>query len=370
MSGNKDFAARLVTWQQVSGRHHLPWQAATPDQAADPYRVWVSEIMLQQTQVATVIPYFTAFMARFPDVNRLAAAPVESVLEGWAGLGYYARARNLHRCAQVLMDDFSGRFPREAQTLARLPGIGPSTAAAIAALVFGERSAILDGNVRRVLCRHFAVSGFPGLSSVHTQLLALAKDCLPSAAADMAAYTQGLMDLGATVCTRTRPTCERCPLSATCLAHTQGKTAEFPSPRTRKTIPQREVVFLLLRETEGSGAWLLERRPPLGLWGGLLAPVEFAEVHLPDKPESAEHIGTALAARGWFVDQIGLLDSVRHTFTHFRWHIQPWLCQVSPLEADTPPRGWISLDPAEVSKAALPAPIRRLLLAAVPAKSA
>ncbi|MEY4591322.1 MAG: A/G-specific adenine glycosylase, partial [Pseudomonadota bacterium] len=286
------FAKRLIEWQLENGRHHLPWQVA------DPYRIWLSEIMLQQTQVSTVIPYFQRFIERFPDVVSLAEAPQGDVLEAWAGLGYYARARNLHRCAQTIASQFSGNFPDNATTLATLPGIGRSTAAAIAAFGFGERAAILDGNVRRVLCRHFAVEGFPGEAAVQARLWDIAEAELPLAK-DITAYTQGLMDLGSMVCTRRRPKCGDCPLNTTCLANRQGQTGMLPTPKPRKTIPQREVAFLLLLHSEeGAQHWLLERRPQQGIWGGLLAPITLAEQHLQAE-DVQDKLGPLLPSLGF-----------------------------------------------------------------------
>ncbi|HEX5675504.1 MAG TPA: A/G-specific adenine glycosylase, partial [Azonexus sp.] len=217
------FAERLIAWQKIAGRHDLPWQ-----QTRDPYRIWLSEIMLQQTQVGTVIPYFQRFLSRFPTVQALAEAPLESVIEHWAGLGYYARARNLHRCAREIVAVHAGKWPNSASQLSALPGIGRSTAAAIAAFAFGQRAAILDGNVKRVLCRQFAIEGFPGQSAVDRELWALAERLLP--AADIESYTQGLMDLGATVCTRSRPRCEICPVSPDCQARLSGRQSALPTP--------------------------------------------------------------------------------------------------------------------------------------------
>ncbi|GHT99221.1 hypothetical protein FACS1894154_05890 [Betaproteobacteria bacterium] len=227
-----NFAQRLITWQRTHGRHDLPWQANR-----DPYRIWVAEIMLQQTQVATVIPYYQRFMARFPDVASLAAASAEAMIESWSGLGYYARARNLHRAAHQVMAEYGGQFPTRADDLITLPGIGRSTAAAIAAFASGERKAILDGNVKRVLCRAFGIEGFPGERTVETRLWALAESLLPADAQEIGVYIQSQMDLGATVCTRSRPACSQCPLSNDCVAHLSGRSAELPTPRPAKTVP-------------------------------------------------------------------------------------------------------------------------------------
>ena len=228
-----EFSPRIVAWQRLHGRHDLPWQ-----NTRDPYRIWLSEIMLQQTQVATVIPYYERFLARFPDVAALAAAAQEDVMPYWAGLGYYARARNLHRCAQEIARDWQGRFPPTAEAIATLPGIGRSTAAAIAAFAYGERSPILDGNVKRVFTRHFGIAGDPSKREVEQRLWALADTQVEVAPdLDMAAYTQGLMDLGATLCTRGKPACDKCPVADTCVARREGRQAELPTPKRARRCP-------------------------------------------------------------------------------------------------------------------------------------
>ncbi len=252
-----DFAKRLIAWHRRHGRHDLPWQ-----RTRDPYRIWLSEIMLQQTQVDTVIPYYRRFLARFPDAGSLARASLEDVLRLWAGLGYYSRARNLHRTARAIRDEHGGTFPEQRIALQSLPGIGRSTAAAIAAFAFGAREAILDGNVKRVLARHFAVSGLPGNTALENTLWTLAASLVPERAVET--YTQALMDLGATVCTRSLPGCEHCPLAWSCVAFARGRVAAYPTPRPRRTTPVRSVaMLLLLRE----GKILLEKRPPSGIWG-------------------------------------------------------------------------------------------------------
>lgn len=337
MTDSPTFAERLIAWQKTAGRHDLPWQ-----DSRDPYRVWLSEIMLQQTQVATVIPYYQRFLARFPDVGALASAPVETVMAHWAGLGYYARARNLHRCAQEVVARHGGRFPASAAALEKLPGIGRSTAAAVAAFAFGERAAILDGNVKRVLCRHFAIDGFPGAAAVHRQLWELAESLLPQC--DIEAYTQGLMDLGAGICTRSRPACARCPLAASCLARRQGRQAALPAARPRAAVPERTATFVLLR---ADGRLLLERRPPSGLWGGLLVP-----------PEGA--VDAVLLRLGLRARSCRPLPPLRHAFTHFRLTLEPVLCEVeAPPRLAEPGCEWVAL--AQAATAGVPAPIGKLL---------
>lgn len=338
MPKEQSFAQRLIAWQKTAGRHDLPWQ-----QTRDPYRVWLSEIMLQQTQVATVIPYYQRFLASFPDVAALASAPIEQVIEHWAGLGYYARARNLHRCAQQIVAVHGGIFPKTAAELAELPGIGRSTAAAIAAFSFGQRAAILDGNVKRVLCRVFGISGFPGSAPVDRKLWELAETLLPESAIE--AYTQGLMDLGATLCTRGTPLCPACPFGEDCVARRDGRQKELPEARPRPKIPERTSTFVLI--TDGTHL-LLERRPPSGLWGGLLVP-----------PEG--EVDQVLAARGLTVSERQNLPTLRHAFTHFRLTLQPVLCHLPSQPAMVGESGqvWIALDAAV--NAGVPTPIRKLI---------
>ncbi len=338
MTDASSFSRRLITWQKHAGRHDLPWQ-----KTRDPYRIWLSEIMLQQTQVTTVIPYYARFLATFPDLPTLAAAPIERVIEHWAGLGYYARARNLHRCAQQLVADNAGIWPDNAAALGELPGIGASTAAAIAAFAFGRRSAILDGNVKRVLCRHFAIDEFPGKAAVERKLWALAEALLP--AAEIEAYTQGLMDLGATLCTRSRPRCQDCPLSETCLARAAGRQAELPVSRPRATIPERRSSFVLISDGQRI---LLERRPPSGLWGGLLVP-----------PEGS--VNQVLARLGLHLQSAQALPPLRHAFTHFRLTLEPVLCRVDPCPA-AGEAGAVWLDLARAADAGVPTAIRKLLM--------
>ena len=338
-----DFALRLIDWQRAHGRHDLPWQ-----QSRDPYRVWLSEIMLQQTQVSAVIPYYQRFLARFPDVLALAAAAPDEVLALWSGLGYYARARNLHRAARVVVEHHGGVFPASSEGLAALPGIGRSTAAAIAAFCFGERAPILDGNVKRVLCRHFGVEGFPGERAVESRLWALAEALLPVDAVDV--YIQALMDLGATLCTRGRPGCQACPLGSTCVARREGRVADLPAPRPRRVVPLRRLRVLVL---QAGARVLLEERPPAGIWGGLWS--------LPGLPGEPEPLATAIAARlGQLPGEPRPLPVILHTFTHFRLELQPWWVNSGPR---TSVQGtcWRWVDLAALDAVPLPAPIRRIL---------
>ena len=335
------FASRVVRWQRRHGRHDLPWQVG-----GDAYRVWLSEIMLQQTQVATVIPYFTRFVARFPDVQSLAAASEDAVLALWSGLGYYSRARNLHAAARTIVAEHGGRLPDTQQGLAALPGIGRSTAAAIAALAFGRRCAILDGNVKRVLARHAGIEGWPGAHAVETALWQLAGTHVPSR--DVRTYTQGLMDLGALVCTRQRPACDTCPLRADCVARETGRSAELPAPRPRRALLEKSVAMLLLRDR---GELMLEKRPSRGVWGGLWS--------LPEIDPDADASAHCHAHYGFEARTLRALPTLSHTFTHFRLSIRPLEIHLAPRGST--PLGQIWLTPRDALDAALPAPVRTLL---------
>lgn len=303
--------------------------------------VWLSEIMLQQTQVTTVIPYFHRFLKRFPDVATLAATPVDEVLALWAGLGYYARARNLHKCAVQVVEWHGGEFPRSSALLVELSGIGRSTAAAIAAFAWGERAAILDGNVKRVLCRYFAVEGQP-VGVVEKSLWELAESLLP-VASEMGTYTQGLMDLGATVCLRRNPRCGECPLQGGCVALKEGRQASLPTPKPGKAKVCREAVFLVI--TDGEYV-LLERRPPTGIWGGLLS--------LPEGIALLPQLGLAGA-------ELESLPPRKHVFTHFELEIQPLVCRVErmPVFAGEQALEWLPIDAAV--NLGVPVPVSRLL---------
>lgn len=334
----------LVAWHAVSGRHDLPWQIDRT-----PYRVWISEIMLQQTQVSTVIPYFERFMLRFPSVTMLADAPLDEVLHLWTGLGYYARARNLHAAAKRIRDEFGGEFPRTFEAVTSLPGIGRSTAGAILSLSLDERHPILDGNVKRVLSRVFGIEGSPSERAVEQQLWQLAEACTPSK--NSAIYTQAIMDLGATVCVRRHPSCERCPLASSCLARFSGRQHELPAPKVRKPRAARRAkqCWLLLTENE-SGAVFLERRPDRGIWGGLWCPPEF------------ESEAACLArAQG---DAVERLPSIHHAFTHFDLEIFPVRVKRSVAAAvmESAPSLWYNArHSAGAARVGLPAPIKELL---------
>ena len=266
------FATRVVAWQRVHGRHDLPWQ-----KTRDPYRVWLSEIMLQQTTVAAVIPFYLRFLATFPTIESLASAPIERVMELWSGLGYYSRARNLHRCAQMVMTEHRGEFPRGIDAIAALPGIGRSTASAIAAFCFGAATPILEGNAKRVLARHAGIEGYPGESAISRALWKIAEARMPLD--DVDAYTQGMMDLGATVCTRTKPACMLCPVSSDCVARATHRVEQIPASRPKRELPQRAVTMLMMIRHDSV---LLERRPPTGIWGGLWS--------LPELPDDVDAI--------------------------------------------------------------------------------
>jgi len=351
------FAARLIAWQREHGRHDLPWQ-----NTRDPYRIWLSEIMLQQTQVSTVMPYYARFLDRFPTVGALAAAPLDEVMALWAGLGYYSRARNLHRCAQVVADAHGGAFPTSVDALAQLPGIGRSTAAAIASFAFGARATILDGNVKRVLARVFGIDGFPGEKRVENAMWALAESLVPgldASDADVGAYTQGLMDLGATLCVRGKPACARCPFAADCVANATGRQRELPGARPKKTVPTRRTWMLVLLDGD---AVMLEKRPPTGIWGGLWS--------LPEAPDEAALASRALAfgAGG----PASPLAPLAHTFTHFKLDIEPRMIELggsggqraealtgAVLEAQDARTAWVSL--REIDAYGVPAPVRKLL---------
>ena len=345
--GSDDFASRLLAWFDVAGRHDLPWQ-----HPRTPYRVWLSEVMLQQTQVQVVIPYFERFVAALPDVATLAAAPLDDVLALWSGLGYYARARNLHAAAKLCVDMHGGDLPRDLDMLVALPGIGRSTAGAILAQAWGDRFPIMDGNVKRVLARMHGIEGWPGTPAVEKQLWTLAARHLPQTR--LADYVQAQMDFGATLCTRHDPACVLCPLQDECVALHEGRVAELPTPKPGKPLPERQAIMLWAEDRAGSV--LLQRRPPTGIWASLWS-----------LPEAADHEG----ARHWFdthlagdYDSASPLAAVAHGFTHYRLQIQPlrW-CDVALRTqlADNDDLRWVPRD--AMRTLGIPAPIRKLLQA-------
>ena len=337
------FSSRVVRWQRTHGRHGLPWQGTR-----DAYRIWLSEIMLQQTQVATVIPYYERFLARFPDVAALAAAPEDDVMALWSGLGYYARARNLHRAARAVMERHGGVFPAASESLAQLPGVGRSTAAAIAAFAGGERGAILDGNVRRVLARHAGIGGDPSSPRVMARLWEEAEARLPRQGIE--AYTQGMMDLGADVCLPRKPHCLICPVHADCVARIEDRTAELPGRRVRAPVKRRRIAMLVVLS---HGEVLLEKRPPSGIWGGLWS---LPEAAVDDPPREA-------LARDWGLEalEVEALEPFEHAFTHFTLEVEPWRVRLgkSTRLAEGKAGTWLPL--SELAGAALPSPVRKLL---------
>ena len=338
------FSHRLLAWFDRHGRHDLPWQ-----HPRDPYRVWLAEIMLQQTQVAAVVPYFQRFVARFPSIQALAEAPADDVLQHWAGLGYYARARNLQRAAQIMVGEHNGQFPRALEAATALPGIGRSTAGAVLAQAYGLRHAILDGNVKRVLARYAAVSGWPGEPKVQKQLWAISESLLPQVR--LTDYTQAIMDLGATLCTARNPACGRCPVSADCQAYLQGRTAQFPAARPKRERPQRQAQLLLVENA--AGELLLERRPPAGIWGGLwCAP-------LAEAGEDAA--AWLLQTHGLRAAPVEALPPVAHGFTHFELELQPLRLRATGQQAlrEQGDTRWINMAAGEWP--GLPAPVEKLL---------
>lgn len=373
------FAARLIAWQHTHGRHDLPWQGA------DAYGVWLSEIMLQQTQVATVIPYYQRFIASFPDIHALAAADEEQVLAHWSGLGYYARGRNLHKAARLMVANHEGRFPRDFDCIVALPGIGRSTAAAICALAFHERRAILDGNVKRVLARYCGVEGWAGDKKVEAQLWQQAEFLLPppwrgrvgegvetlSLTAStlplqgrgdesIATYIQAQMDMGATVCTRGKPKCGICPLQTDCVAYQTNRVTQLPTPRPRKAVPERHATFLLVMHGNDI---LLEKRAATGIWGGLWCLPQFDDEDAAMAWCAQQGICHARAgghpaeSKTPWVE----LQPFTHVFTHFKLHITPVVLNVAhkPLQVQQGVSVWMEVN--EALQAAIPTPVRTLL---------
>lgn len=353
--GKRDmsFASRLVAWQKRHGRHALPWQ-----HTRDAYRIWLSEIMLQQTQVTTVIPYYERFLAMFPDVFSLANAPLDAVMQCWSGLGYYSRARNLHKCARRVVDEYQGIFPSDPVLLERLPGIGRSTAAAIAVFSSGAKAAILDGNVVRVFARVFGLGDSVTDAAGKRRFWQLAVDLLPDS--DIESYTQGLMDLGATVCTRGRPDCTHCPFSGTCIALSEGRVDELPVKKAKKPVPVRHVVMLLVY---ADGRILLQKRPASGIWGGLYSLPEITMEQdggiVPDE-EVASRVKLEVARWG-NMESMAFMVPFEHVFTHFRLQITPCIVKLARKETAGRTGEEIWPDAASVQMAALPAAVRKLL---------
>jgi A/G-specific adenine glycosylase len=347
----RGFAPRLLAWQKTHGRHDLPWQGST-----DPYRVWLSEVMLQQTQVTTVMAYYARFLQRFPDVQSLAAAPQDDVLALWSGLGYYSRARNLHACAVAVVQQHGGKFPEKAEVLATLPGIGRSTAAAIAAFCFHERVTILDGNVRRVLSRFFGVQDDLSQARNERALWARATALLPERPADMPAYTQGLMDLGATCCTPRSPRCEACPMSPDCVARREGDPSCYPVKTRRTARRSREDLWLWVAHRDR--LWL-QQRPARGVWAGLWS-----------VPLVADEAAWSALTQGW-PGNVQAEPSFVHVLTHLDWRLHPrrWTlpaglsaARLAAIEAALGSGRWFTRE--EALAAGLPAPLRRWILGA------
>lgn len=339
-----EFGPAVVAWYNQHGRKDLPWQ-----QDPSPYRVWVSEIMLQQTQVSTVLDYFARFMQALPSIQALAAAPLDEVLHLWTGLGYYSRARNLHKTAQIICQNYSGELPRDVQVLATLPGIGPSTAGAIASLSMDLRAPILDGNVKRVLARYSALASYPGSSQASKQLWQLAEQLTPQQ--DVAQYTQAMMDLGATLCTRKQPDCSRCPVRQGCLAYQTNQQHCLPVTRPRKTLPEKHVSMPLL--VNQNGAILLYQRPSTGLWGGLWSLPELSDI---------QQLNALLQQHQLQPEQQQALTPLRHTFSHFHLSIEPWLIRVqSSNSLAVAENNWLWYNPYNPPRLGLAAPVKELI---------
>jgi len=341
--GDEQFGAAVLDWYDRHGRKDLPWQ-----QGITPYRVWVSEIMLQQTQVSTVLGYFDRFMDALPTVEALANADEDEVLHLWTGLGYYSRARNLHKTAKLIVGKHGGEFPQDVEQLSELPGIGRSTAGAIASLSMGLRAPILDGNVKRVLARYVAQQGYPGEPKVAKQLWEVAERLTPQNRVNH--YTQAMMDLGATLCTRSKPSCLLCPLKAGCRAHLLGRETEFPVPKPRKALPQKRTLMPLLANPDG--AILLYRRPSTGLWGGLWSLPELDDLTALD-PLAQRHALQLQERRE--------LPGLTHTFSHFQLAIEPWLIRVKSEAHAVAEPDWLWYNLATPPRLGLAAPVKTLL---------
>lgn len=339
-------ATQLIHWHKEHGRHRLPWQGRR-----DPYAIWLSEIMLQQTQVNTVIPYYVRFMREFPTISSLAQAPLDAVLALWSGLGYYSRARNLHQSAHILMQDYQGQFPGTRAAIQQLPGIGRSTAAAIAVFAYGKREAILDGNVKRVFTRYFGITGYPGEGKIQNLLWKKAEAMLPDNyhEGQIEIYTQALMDLGATVCIRHTPLCGVCPLQYHCIAYKENRVDQLPTTRLRKPLPKKETVFLILMQHQ---KLLLEKRPASGIWGELWCPPE-----MKTGIDAIIHCQRYLGIKVRSPIELPTLD---HQFTHYRLRIHSQLLQVVSNTLSQQNK-FIWIKPSDALEQAIPAPVRKLL---------
>ncbi len=341
------FSDLIVRWYELYGRHNLPWQGTK-----DPYRIWLSEVMLQQTQVVTVIPYYQAFLKQFPSIQELASAKEKDIMSHWAGLGYYARALNLHRCAKIVVSNFDGKFPKNSREINLLPGIGRSTAAAIAAFAYQERSPIMDGNVKRIFARYFSIH--EDINKVRTinKLWKLAEEKIrESKDLNMINYTQGLIDLGATLCKPRKPECFRCPVSTTCLANIQGRQSEFPRKKVKKKQPEQETCFFIAQAKE---FFLFEKRPKNGIWRSLWSFPEFDASHSP----------LSVAKKlGLIVNGYRELQEFVHVFSHYRLRIKPIYLTVSFLSevSVNSKKRYVWVKKEELKSTPIPSPVRKLL---------
>lgn len=336
------FSNQVVSWYQLHGRKHLPWQLNTT-----PYKTWLSEIMLQQTQVATVIPYFERFISRFPDIAALAQADLDEVLHLWTGLGYYARARNLHKAAQHINQHFGGQFPRHFADILALPGIGRSTAGAVLSLACGQHYPILDGNCKRVLSRFAAIPGWPGNKAVEQRLWYLAEQVTPKQ--QVAEFNQAMMDLGATVCTRSKPKCAQCPLKQRCQAALTGEQTLYPGKKSKKALPERQSFWLLVQHQQQI---MLQQRPATGLWGGLYGYLEF---------ETEIQREQYCALQGFNIKKREMLPAFRHTFSHFHLWINPLRIELTDLPSQVQEQSqatWFTM--TQIPQVGLSAPARQL----------
>jgi len=338
------FSDAVLAWFDQHGRTQLPWQ-----QDINAYRVWLSEVMLQQTQVATVIPYFEKFLEHFPNIEALAAAPLDEVLHLWTGLGYYARGRNLHACAKKIVEEFGGKFPQSVEALSDLPGIGRSTAGAICSITWNLPTAILDGNVKRVLARFYALAGWPGQAQVAKELWGYAEALTPQKKTGN--YSQAMMDLGATLCTRSKPKCSICPLISRCQAYISDQVQDFPGKKPKKTLPVKATQMLMLQDPEGN--FFLQQRPASGIWGGLWGFPEISH-DINAKDYCLDHFGNSKILDTW--------ASYRHTFSHYHLDITPVLIRLERSQTQIMASNnsiWYNVDqPASVG---LAAPVKRLL---------